>query len=200
MIKVIFLRTHTNKITAVIPDYGVSGLLIIIWKKIFLAGNLFRFFHAPGLNGMKNERKKRRVGGKKISYIENTRVKRCGKERFFKTISDGVLLYTPKWFLLLCASLFFYASVELPRRNERIYSFYQWKTPTRKTFTWAHRVKIFKKKKDSIIQHTAERWRVKRVHIVTSGNHHQQTKKRRSCISRLAHSPQLFIEFCSELF
>jgi hypothetical protein len=34
-------------------------------------------------------------------------VKRCGKERFFKTISDGVLLYTPKWFLLLWAPLFF---------------------------------------------------------------------------------------------
>lgn len=74
-------------------------------------------------------------GARKISYIENTRVKRCGKERFFKTISDGVLLYTPKWFLILCASLFFYASVELPRRNGRIYSFYQWKTPTRKTST-----------------------------------------------------------------
>jgi hypothetical protein len=65
MIKVIFLRTHTNKITAAIPDYGVSGLLIIILKKIFVAGNFFRFFHAPGLNGMKNERKKRRVGGER---------------------------------------------------------------------------------------------------------------------------------------
>ena len=97
MIKVIFLRTHTNKITAVIPDYGVFGLLIIIKKK-FLWLEIFKsFLPRPRVKrGEKWKEKTSSAGGRKISYIENTRVKRCGKERFFKTISDGVLLYTLK--------------------------------------------------------------------------------------------------------